>query len=278
MTQSLLMCSPQYFDVQYVINPWMAGQIGKVNPSQARREWSEFYNTVAGLANVKLIEPQPHVPDMVFTANAGLLRGKTFLPSRFRYDQRRPEEPCFKSWFESNGYRIVELPGDLRFEGAGDALFQPNGNVLWAAYGFRSDRQAHDVLANLYGIKVISLRLINPRFYHLDTCFCPLLANRVMYYPAAFDPASVKLIEKYSENNITVSDEDAGHFACNAVLAGKTLVMSHPSPDLKLRLEQAGYLVMTAPVPEFLKAGGANKCLTMTLDDPFEAENLKHAA
>lgn len=271
-----LMCSPKYFGVYYVINPWMENQV--VNPSKAMQEWSALYNTVAGLTDVRLIEPQSHVPDMVFTANAGLLRGKTFLPSRFRHDERRPEEPYFKSWFESNGYKIIDLPGDIRFEGAGDALFQPNRDLLWAAHGFRSDLQACDALADLFAIKVISLGLVNPHFYHLDTCFCPLLDNRVMYYPAAFDPASVRLIEEHSKNNIVISDEDAVNFSCNAVLVGNTLVMNYASADLKFRLEQAGYLVLTVPVPEFLKAGGANKCLTIALDDALEAGNFTHAA
>lgn len=278
MGYGLLMCSPKYFGVQYVINPWMANQVGKVNSPKARQQWLDFYRAIASLTDVKLIDPQPHVPDMVFTANAGLLRGKTFLPSRFRHDERRPEEPCFRSWFKSNGYKIVELPGDIRFEGAGDALFQPNKDLLWAAYGFRSDRQAHDALAELFGVTIISLRLVNPRFYHLDTCFCPLSGNRVMYYPAAFDSASVELIEEHTKNNIIVSDEDAGHFACNAVLVEDTIVMNHASSDLKSRLEQAGYRVLTVAVSEFLKAGGANKCLTIALDDPLDAGHIKHAA
>jgi N-dimethylarginine dimethylaminohydrolase len=278
MRQSLLMCSPKYFGVQYIINPWMENQVGKVDMALVYQQWSEFYLTVKNLTDVKLIEPQPNVPDMVFTANAGLLRGKTFLLSRFRHGERRLEEPYFRSWFLSNGYRVVDMPGDTRFEGAGDALFQPNRDLLWSAYGFRSDYKGHEVLADVFGVKTISLHLIDARFYHLDTCFCPLMDNRVMYYPGAFDAESVKLIEANSENNIIVSDEDAGHFACNAVLADRTIIMNHASQELKTRLEQAGYSVLTVSVSEFLKAGGANKCLTMALDELPGIANFKNAA
>lgn len=278
MRQSLLMCPPEYFAVKYVINPWMKNQVGKVDLPRATQQWFDFFHTVRKLADVKLIDPQPMMPDMVFTANAGLLIGNTFLPSRFRYDERRAEEPCFRSWFESNGYEIVNLPGDIRFEGAGDALVQPNSNLLWVAHGFRTDLAAHDALVDMFGINAVSLRLVNPHFYHLDTCFCPLPGNRVMYYPPAFDSESVQLIEKNSEHNIIVSQQDAEYFACNAVLIDKTIIINNATRDLRSRLEEIGYSVVTVSVSEFLKSGGANKCLTMVLDDPLNVLGIKRAA
>lgn len=278
MRQSLLMCSPKYFGVQYIINPWMENQVGKVDKSLVNQQWSEFYFTVQQLTDVKLIDPRPNVPDMVFTANAGLLRGKMFFPSRFRHSERRLEEPYFRSWFQANGYKILDMPEDIRFEGAGDALFQPGRDLLWAAYGFRSDHKGHAILAEAFGVKTISLRLVDSRFYHLDTCFCPLADGRVMYYPPAFDAESVKRIEANSANNIIISDEDAGHFACNAVRVNDTIIMNHASDDLRSRLEQAGYTVIAVSVSEFLKAGGANKCLTIALDEPLGISDYKNAA
>ena len=267
MKPSILMCSPEYFGVRYTINPWMEGQIGQVDPAIAMRQWTEFYHALRHQAEVHLIDPQPHVPDLVFTANAGLMIDGHFIPSRFKHEERRREEPLFGEWFETRSTRTTGLPKNLFFEGAGDALLHPGRNLLWAGYGFRTDREAHQFLAEQLELEVVSLKLIHPSFYHLDTCFCPLLDNQVMFYPAAFDAASLKTIEAHvrPENRIIVSEEDAGHFACNAVLVDRALFLNHASPELTQLLEQKGYTPVIQPVSEFLKAGGANKCLTLAL-------------
>ncbi len=271
MNSSLLMCTPEYFGVQYVINPWMQNQMGQVDPDRAHHQWKSFYQLIQKVANVELLTPQPHVPDLVFTANAGLFYEKTFIPSLFRHEERKREEPFFKSWFRSRGYKIKELPGKLCFEGAGDALFQPGKPLLWAGYGFRTDQESHSHLEKILGIKVISLHLVHPKYYHLDTCFCPLARGQVMYYPGAFDVESVRKIEHEvpEDDRIVVSEEDAQHFTCNAVLIGDSVILNQASPQLKSQLENLGYGVNVQPVPEFLKAGGANKCLTLSLDYPL---------
>jgi arginine dihydrolase len=268
MTQSFLMCSPDYFGVHYSINPWMTDKIGKVDTRRATRQWEDFFSTLARFAEIKLIQPQTHVPDLVFTANAGLILKNKFIPSRFRYSERRVEEPFFRNWFQFHGYQVVEWPDSVFFEGAGDALRQPGRNLLWAANGFRTDPKAHDLLASEFQVEIVSLQLVNPDFYHLDTCFCPLQDGKVMYYPKAFDTQSLKLIEEHTvpENRIPVSDNDARHLACNAVLVGNNIILNHASRDLRNQLENAGYAVFIEPVTEFLKAGGANKCLTFELD------------
>ena len=268
MNQSFLMCSPDYFGVHYSINPWMTDKIGKVDTRRAIRQWEDFFSTLKRFAEIKLIQPQMHVPDLVFTANAGLILKNKFIPSRFRHNERRDEEPFIRDWFQSHGYQVVEWPDSVYFEGAGDALLQPERNLMWVAYGFRTDPEAHDILASEFQMPVVSLQLVDPRFYHLDTCFCPLRDGKVMYYPKAFATNSLKLIEENTvpENRILVSDDDALHFACNAVLAGKNIIMSSAGEDLKNQLENAGYAVFITPVTEFLKAGGANKCLTLELD------------
>jgi len=273
MPQSLLMCSPDYFAVKYTINPWMAGKIGKVDHPLATKQWVDFFSTLKKLTAVKLLTPQPHVPDLVFTANAGLIYGNKFVLSRFRHQERRPEEPYFRDWFQYSGYEVVEWQRLIHFEGAGDALFQPGRNLLWASHGFRTDAETHSLLAKNFAVRVISLRLIDPRFYHLDTCFCPLLDDKVMYYPKAFDAESLKWIEEYTlpQNRIAVADEDALHFACNAVLVDRNIILNAVSDDLGRRLEAAGYTVIVNPVSEFLKAGGANKCLTLQLTE--QAQN-----
>jgi N-dimethylarginine dimethylaminohydrolase len=261
------MCAPEYFGVRYAINPWMEGQIGKVDSAIAGQQWTEFYHALQHQAEVHLIDPQPHVPDLVFTANAGLMIDGHFIPSRFKHEERRREEPIFREWFETPSAQITPLPKNLFFEGAGDSLLQPGRNLLWASYGFRTDRETHQFLAEQLEMEVVSLHLIQPRFYHLDTCFCPLLDDQVMYYPAAFDAASLKTIEAQvpQENRIIVSEEDAVHFACNAVLVDRALFLNHAGPELIQMLEQKGYMPIIQPVSEFLKAGGANKCLTLAL-------------
>ena len=267
MKPRFLMCAPEYFGVHYAINPWMEGQIGQVDSSVAMRQWTDFYNALKDQAEIDLIDPQSDVPDLVFTANAGLMVDGHFIPSRFKHEERRREEPLFQEWFENRCDRYTPLPKNLFFEGAGDALLQPGRNLLWAGYGFRTDRESHQFLAEQLDLEVVSLQLIHPSFYHLDTCLCPLPDDQVMYYPAAFDEASLKAIEAQvsPENRIIVSEKDALRFACNAVLVDRTLFMNDIEPEFTQLLEQKGYTPLLQPVYEFLKAGGANKCLTLAL-------------
>lgn len=272
MTQSLLMCSPDFFQVQYSINPWMIDNAGKVNFPEAKRQWQDLYTLLQRFSKISLVVPQPEVPDLVFTANAGLILGNNFIPSNFRYEERRPEEPIFLEWFQSYDYQVAAWPDNIYFEGAGDVLYQPGSNLLWAGHGFRTDPCAHAILKNGFLMEVISLRLVDPRFYHLDTCFCPLEDGWVMYFPQAFDQESLKLIEANTapEKRIQVSEEDAIHYSCNAVLLDKNIILNHASPKLQNQLKNAGYVIHLSPVTEFLKAGGGTKCLTLDLDPSQE--------
>ena len=267
MTQHLLMCPPDYFRVQYVINPWMENKIGTIDPHIARKQWTDFYQSLKEFTSVELIAQESNAPDMVFTANAGLLLGKKIVLSRFKFAERRSEESYFCSWFEKQGYEIIQMPESVHFEGTGDALLQPGENLLWASYGFRSDLESHDFLASEFNIEIVSLHLIDPSFYHLDTCFCPLLNDQIMYFPGAFDSPSLKRIEAKTlpENRIALSPEDAQQFACNAVLVESNLFMNQVSDPLRKQLENWGYHIHIHPVSEFMKAGGANKCLTLAL-------------
>lgn len=267
MKPEFLMCSPEYFGVRYAINPWMDSQIGKVDPALALQQWSQFYSALARVADIHLIRPHAHAPDLVFTANAGLMFQNKFIASRFRHEERRREEPIYLTWFETRSTDNILLPKNMAFEGAGDALLQPGTSRLWIGYGFRTDLEAHHLLNRHFDFEVISLKLVNPAFYHLDTCFCPLPDGQALYYPGAFCQESLQLIEKHilPENRIIVSEKDARQFACNAVLAGRILFMNHASPNLTQELTNKGFTVDVQPVSEFMKAGGANKCLTLAL-------------
>ena len=192
----ILMCAPDHYDVDYVINPWMEGNIHKSSRDRAVQQWEKLHHVLQDLAKVDLVPGRSGVPDMVFTANAGLVLGENVVLSRFYHPERQGEEPHFKKWFEVNGFNVFELPKDLPFEGAGDALLDREGRWLWAGYGFRSELDSHPYIAKWLDIEVLSLRLIDDRFYHLDTCFCPLIDGYLLYYPEAFDSYSNHLIER----------------------------------------------------------------------------------
>lgn len=272
MTDSIriLMCSPDHYDVDYVINPWMEGNIHKSSRDRSVEQWQKLHHILKDHAIVDLVKPQKGWPDMVFTANAGLVLDKTVVLSRFYHKERQGEEPHFKDWFESQGFTVHELPKDLPFEGAGDALFDREGRYLWAGYGFRSELDSHPLIAEWLNIEVLSLRLMDDRFYHLDTCFCPLTDGYLLYYPPAFDAYSNRLIEMRvpPEKRIAIDEADAVNFACNAVNIDKTVVMNKISDNLKARLAEAGFNVIETPLTEFLKAGGAAKCLTLRVTEP----------
>lgn len=270
----ILMCPPDHYDVDYVINPWMEGNVHKSSRERAVSQWQGLHHILKEYAIVDLVQPQKGWPDMVFTANAGLVLGNQVVLSRFFHKERQGEEPHFKQWFEAQGYMVHELPRDLPFEGAGDALLDREGRWLWAGYGFRSELDAHAYLAEWLDIEVLSLRLMDERFYHLDTCFCPLTDGYLLYYPPAFDAYSNHLIERRvpAAKRIVVSEVDADNFACNAVNVDRTIVMNRASNDLKQHLGSLGFTVIETPLTEFLKAGGAAKCLTLRTTEPLQVD------
>jgi len=267
----ILMCPPDHYDVDYVINPWMEGNIHKSSRDRAVEQWQKLHQVLKDVAIVDLVAPAKGWPDMVFTANAGLVLGTNVVLSRFFHKERQGEEPYFKTWFEENGFTVYELPKDLPFEGAGDALFDREGRWLWAGYGFRSELDSHPYIAKWLDTEVVSLRLIDERFYHLDTCFCPLTGGYLLYYPPAFDSYSNRVIEMRipEEKRIIVEEPDAVCFACNAVNVGSTIVMNQISDGLRNKLVKAGFNVTETPLSEFLKAGGAAKCLTLRVTEPI---------
>ncbi len=263
------MCPPEFFQVDYVINPWMEGNVDRANGPLAAQQWHHLHSLLAGQGNVELIRPLAGSPDMVFTANAGLVLGENAVLSRFLHPERQSEEPHFSEWFKQHGFRVHELPKDLPFEGAGDALFDRVEPLLWAGYGYRTELDTHALIAQMLGIEVISLRLIDKRFYHLDTCLCPLERGFLLYYPPAFDARSNTQIELRvpTEKRLVLEEADAIHFAANAVNVGSALILHRASDVLKSRLTDAGFQVFEAPLTEFIKSGGAARCLTLRLDE-----------
>jgi N-dimethylarginine dimethylaminohydrolase len=268
----ILMCPPDFFEVDYVINPWMDGHAGSLDQDLARSQWERLRAAIAECAEVALLEPQPGLPDLVFTANAGFVHGRRAVPSHFMPHERRPEEPYLRAWFEGEGYEVRVLPDNIAFEGAGDALIDRGGPWLWAGHGFRTEIEAHDYLRDWFDLEVVSVRLVDPRFYHIDTCMCPLDGGVLLYHPPAFDAASRAEIERRvpADKRLAVGIEDAGHFACNAVNIGRRVFMHRAPPALAAALETRGFTVCEVPLTEFLKAGGSAKCLTLKLTEPAQ--------
>jgi ornithine--oxo-acid transaminase len=273
---TFLMCSPKHYEVNYVINPWMAGNVHRSSRLRATQQWEQLHTALRQIAQVHLVEPQPGSPDMVFTANAGLVRDGIVALSSFHHRERQGEEPHFRRWFSDSGFAVCDIPRLTPFEGEGDALFEPDGARLWAGHGLRTLEDSHRQLTDLWGVEVVSLRLIDPRFYHLDTCFCPLSNGDVMYFAPAFDRESQSKIEaRYSKKQrICVSESDALQFACNAVNVGPTILLNHISAELYADLESRGFQIVQVELTEFLKAGGAAKCLVLRLSEM----NVTHRA
>ena len=266
----ILMCPPTYFSVDYVINPWMAGNEGSLDPELAHRQWESLRDSLSEVADIVLMEPQPHLPDLVFTANAGAVYGNKAVASHFMPHERRPEEPHLKSWFRNNGFELLELDEKIGFEGAGDCLLDRGGPWLWTGYGFRTEIEAHPEIEKFFDVELVSIKLTDSRFYHIDTCFCPLTGGFLMYHPPAFDFDSRIAIESRipAHKRIVVDTEDAGNFACNAVNIGDMVYLNKASEPLKARLMRAGFKVNELDVSEFLKAGGSAKCMTLKLTEP----------
>ncbi len=266
----ILMCPPDYFSVDYVINPWMAGHKEGLSLERARQQWDALRDSIAEFAEVVTMDAQPELPDMVFTANAGVVYGNKAIASHFMPHERRPEEQYFKTWFRENGFELLDLDEKIGFEGAGDCLHDRGGKWLWTGHGFRTEIVAHAEIQDFFGLDVVSIRLTDERFYHIDTCFCPLTGGFLMYHPPAFDFDSRVAIESRipAHKRIVVDTLDAGNFACNAVNIGDQVFLNKASEALKASLKQAGYTVHEIEVSEFLKAGGSCKCLTLKLHEP----------
>ena len=260
----ILMCPPDHYGIEYEINAWMSRD-RKADQALATKQWNGLREKLAAAgAAIEIIEPAEGLPDMVFTANAGLVFQNDIVLSRFRPEQRRGEEPLNQKWFEARGFTVRHLPDDTFFEGAGDALFC--GDTLIAGYRQRSDARGQQLLGELLGCRVIPLELIDPYYYHLDTCFCPMAPGVAMYFPGAFDDYGRKVLASTVETLIEIEADEAPNFAGNAVVVGKTIVTNAGCTKLHSKLTAAGYNPIETPLGEFVKAGGSAKCLTLRLD------------
>lgn len=260
---TILMCPPDFYGIEYEINPWMDRNVPS-DDVRSRQQWQALHDLLVSLkVDVRLIPPVKGLPDLVFTANAGLVwHDKVFLAA-FRHAARQGETPVNDQWFRAAGFQTITLPANLNFEGAGDALFC--GDTLYAGYLVRSDASAMQWLGHQMGCRVIPLQLVDTHYYHLDTCFCPLDQQTAIYYPAAFDEYANRAL-MHIPRLIPVHAEEAVRFACNAVVVGRHVVMNTGCPKLEADLTNLGFTPHSTPLDEFLKSGGSAKCLTLRLD------------
>src|SRR5438132_499652 len=261
---AILMCRPEYFGIEYEINPWMHVAVS-VDQGRARDQWEALFATYGDLGvPVDLADPVQGQPDMVFTANAAVVWNRRAVLSNFRHDERHGEEVHWLAELERRGFDVHRLPHEIAFEGAGDALFV--GDTLFCGHGFRTDLESHARVKEILGVKVVSLELVDPRFYHLDTCFCPLDDRTVLFAPAALAPASAQRVREVVPRVIEVAVEVAGGFACNAMPVGDRVVSSTAAAQLREPLQAAGFATVSLPMTEFMKSGGGVRCLSLPLD------------
>lgn len=267
-----LMCRPAHFTVSYTINPWMQPAI-PTDTAKAVAQWQKLYDLYLALGHdVELIEPLAGYPDMVYTANGGfLIDGRAYVP-KFRFEQRAGEAPAFSEWFREHGFDTVE-PEEVN-EGEGDFLLV--GNTILAGTGFRSTGDSHREVGEVFGREVVSLNLVDPRFYHLDTAIAvldpvegaenggPEKAN-IAYLPGAFDDASRAILEERYPDAILVSDEDGAVFGLNSSSDGYNVVISPRAKGFEQQLRERGYNPITVDLSELLLGGGGIKCCTLEL-------------
>ena len=269
MATRMMVCPPTHFSVNYDINPWMTRNVGYSAPD-AQRQWDRFIETLTVAGNVKLltIEPGEHVPDLVFTANAALICGNLAVLSSFRHPERRREQGLYRVGLTKAGFATTYLQ-QTYFEGAGDAIFDRVRPILYAGYGWRTERNATLQLQSLIGCRVMPLLLVDERFYHLDTALCSLSSGHVMVYMDALSPHAQTMLRRSIDPGylIEIGVDDALAFACSSIELDDAIVMHSCTRRLRERLNHAGYRVFQTELTEFHKAGGSAKSLTLRLDD-----------
>jgi len=264
--RTILMCRPEYFTVSYRINPWMHPE-DPTDTSLAVRQWEVLYQTYVELGfDVQLVDPIAGLPDMVYAANGGFVLDNIAYGASFTYPERQPEGPAYMDWFRANGYD-VRVPESVN-EGEGDFLLV--GDVLLAGQGFRSASNSHQELGRIFGREVVSLNLVNPSFYHLDTAVAVLDPEggseaNIAYLPSAFDEPSLAALRERFPSAIIVTEEDAAVLGLNSYSDGYNVVIASRAKDFERQLRERGYNPIGVDLSELLLGGGGVKCCTLEL-------------
>lgn len=266
--RSYLMCPPEHFQVAYAINPWMDLDV-PVDAELAGKQWLRLREALVDLGHtVHELPPVPGLPDLVYAANGGFALSGIALGARFRYPQRAAEADEHRRWYEQHGWRFV-VPNAVT-EGEGDLLW--TGELILAGYGFRTHPAAHQQVRETFGRPVISLRLVDPRFYHLDTALAILSDDqnrpRIAYFPGAFSRASQLLLRRLFPDALIADETDATAFGLNLVSDGRQVVLNAEATGMAGRLAAAGYTPVPVELSELKKGGGSVKCCVQELHDP----------
>lgn len=273
--EKVLLVKPTYFTVEYVINPHMEGHIGDVDKLAAQNEWEHLRSAYAELGlYVHVVEGERGYPDMVFCANQSLpnitKEGKKEVVMSVMYaDERKGEVPFIQKVYEDSSYDIVHLDDSKfsSFEGMGDAIWHHKKRLLWGGYGFRTSKEVYENISEIFDTPVIALELVNPKFYHLDTCLCILDENTALVYPKAFTEEGLQLLRSMFSNIIEASKYEAEKlFACNATCPdGKNVFIQQGCVDVNHKLKEAGFKIHEFSTYEYLKSGGSVFCMKMLL-------------
>jgi N-dimethylarginine dimethylaminohydrolase len=258
---TVLMCRPEHFTVSYRINPWMHPE-DPTDTSLAVKQWTTLYNTYVDLGfTVHLIESLPGLPDMVYAANGGFVLDGIAYGAQFHYPERQPEGPAYMEWFRAQGLDVREP--ESTNEGEGDFLLV--GDTILAASGFRSDTSSHQEIANTYGREVVSLQLVNPSYYHLDTALAVIDETTIAYLPSAFDEASLVILRERYPDAIIATEEDAAFLGLNSFSDGHNVVIAERATTFARDLADRGYNPIGVDLSELLLGGGGVKCCTLEL-------------
>ncbi|WP_411722055.1 dimethylargininase [Mycetocola sp.] len=265
--RTYLMCRPEYFTVSYKINPWME-PTKPTDTARALAQWQTLYDTYLDLGHtVELVEPIAGLPDMVYSANGGFVIDNIAYGASFTYPERQAEGPAYMDWFRERGFD-VRVPANIN-EGEGDFLLV--GNTILAGTGFRSESRSHTEVAALFGREVVTLSLVNPSFYHLDTAVAvldPLTGDEnanIAYLPSAFDAKSLAILQDRYPDAIIVSEEDASILGLNSISDGYNVVIATRATGFERQLRERGYNPIGVDLSELLLGGGGVKCCTLEL-------------
>lgn len=257
----ILVCPPSYYKIAYSINPWMNTEV-KIQKSKVKSTYQKLKVLYEKLgAEVLEIKPDPDLPDMVYSANYGFIRGNTFFPSNFKYEERRREAKQAKKYFKDLGFKINEIPKNIFFEGQPDLVL--NHTAYFLGWGPRTNMAAKKYFEKILDKPIIDLELIDPYFFHLDNSFMMLDDYTVVYNPKAFSKKALQNIKRHFRHRIKVSEADNQLLACNMVVLGKNIVTNKGiSRKLKKQIQDLGYKIYEVDMSEYLKGGGSVKCVT----------------
>jgi len=275
---SFLVTDVRHFGVSYQINPWMRPDAWQADPMALKKAATKGAAQLRAAlekmgAQVETVPAIAELPDLVFPANAAIVLNGKVLVARFRHPERQGEEEVFRQIFLNPKARslvsdVIDLPNGVLQEGAGDCIWDETRGFFWGGYGQRSTANSLAVIEKTFARPVVGLELATDRYYHLDTCFCPLQGGRLFYYPPAFTREALAAIHFHvrPEQRIVASDSEAAAFCVNAVNLGKEIVMANPPESLREKLQDYGFHVTGIDLAPFILSGGGAYCMTLRLD------------